>query len=206
MKLGRGLCSNIGQSRISSEGASTGKGLTKYRLAQISGVSQTYLYRIERGETGNPRRDTLQRIAAGLSITVAELIGETSPPDAWTLVEISLKAYIPVYAGIYEAGMIPVDYVVCSRTVIPPESVRGYRIAGLCHEPDIREGDTIIVDIALAPMAGDLVLVVAEDGVAIARYTEAENGDTWLDGVEGRYDLAAVTVHGVITEYARKLR
>lgn len=63
------------------------RGITKYRLAKISGVSETYIYRIERGLIENPRRDTLQRLAQGLNITVAELVGETRPSDAWQLVE-----------------------------------------------------------------------------------------------------------------------
>ena len=36
------------------------KGLTKYRLAKLSGVSQTYIYRIERGEIANSEtRETI---------------------------------------------------------------------------------------------------------------------------------------------------
>lgn len=72
-----------------------GKGLTKYRLAKLSGISQTYIYRIELGEIKNPRRDTLQALAKGLDITLAQLIGETSPWESWELVERSLKAYVP---------------------------------------------------------------------------------------------------------------
>ena len=112
------------------------KGMTKYRLAKVSGVSETYIYRIERGLIKNPRRDTLQKLASGLNITLAQLVEETSPDDTWRLVEQSLKAYIPVYSGI-EVGMAPVDYVVCTRETVPPDTVRGYRIEGLSLEPEI---------------------------------------------------------------------
>lgn len=59
------------------------KGLTKYRLAKVSGVSQTYIYRIEKGEIKNPRRDTLQSLARGLNITLAQLAGEVAPLETW---------------------------------------------------------------------------------------------------------------------------
>lgn len=167
------------------------KRVTKYRLAKISGVSETYIYRIERGLIKNPRRDTLQKLANGLSITLAQLVGETTPTDTWQLVEQSLKAYIPVYAEIHEGlDMGPVDYVASTRTITPPQSVRAYRIDGLTLEPDIQPGDTLIVDTALTPNEGDLVIVVEEGQPAIRVYEGADEAH----------------IHGVITEYNRKLK
>jgi len=157
-----------------------GKGLTKYRLAKLSGISETYLYRLELGEIKNPRRDTLQKLAQGLGITLAQLVGETSPWETWGLVEQSLKAYIPVYGEI-GATMGPIDYVATTRTEIPP-TLRGYRIDGLYLEPEVMPGDTIIVNTALTPTDGDLVVAILEGQPVIRRYT------------------------GVITELQRKLR
>ena len=196
------------------------RGITKYRLAKISGVSETYIYRIEKGLIKNPRRDTLQKLAQGLSITLAQLVGETGPLDTWQLVEQSLKAYIPVYTGIYEDGMEPVDHVVCTRSKVAPETVRGYRIAGLSLEPEIRDGDTIIVDTDIPPTTDDLVVVVGKaiEGkqrlVAIKRYSKNGHNEQWVEDNEGRCDLDnhgccgqhGMCVYGVITEYVRRLR
>lgn len=182
------------------------KGLTKYRLAKMSGVSQTYIYRIERGEIRNPRRDTLQKLAAGLSITLAQLVGDTAPIDTWQLVEQSLKAYIPVYSGLYEVGMSPIDYAVCTRAIMPPDTVRGYRIEGLFLEPEIRNGDTVIVDTALSPVDGDLVLATIENQTVIERYIEDGDGHKWFEDNEGKYQLGDVSIYGVITQYVRRLR
>ena len=167
------------------------RGLTKYRLAKLSGISQTYIYRIELGEIKNPRRDTLQALARGLNIPLVQLIGETAPSDTWQLVEQSLKAYIPVYAAIYEGvGMGPIDHIASTRTRVPPESVRAYRIDGLSLEPDIKPGDTIFVDTSLTPEEGDLVIVIREGQPTIKVYTISEEAH----------------IHGVIIEYNRKLR
>lgn len=181
------------------------KGLTKYRLAKLSGISQTYIYRLELGEIKNPRRDTLQALAQGLNITLAQLVGETAPDETWRLVEQSLKAYIPVYSGI-EVGMGPIDYVVCTRETVPPDTIRGYRIAGLFLEPEIREGDTLIVDTAMSPVKNDIVLVIIEEQLAIERYKEDDDGSKWLEDNEGRHKLEGVSIFGIITEYVRKLR
>ena len=167
-----------------------GKGLTKYRLAKLSGISQTYIYRIEQGEIKNPRRDTLQALAKGLGITLAQLIGETSPWESWELVEQSLKAYIPVYGEIGDI-MAPIDYIVTTRAETPP-TLRAYRIEGLYLEPEVLPDDTIIVDTALAPSYGDLVVIISEGQPAIKRYIWEE--------------LAGVKVHGVIIGFQRKLR
>ena len=182
------------------------RGVTKYRLAKLTGVSETYIYRIERGLIENPRRDTLQKLAQGLSITLAQLVGETGPLETWQLVEQSLKAYIPVYTGIYEVGMEAVDYVVCTRAKIPPETLRGYRIDGLSLEPEIRAGDTVIVDSAIVPTTGDLVLVSMEGMVAVERYSEDVEGNKWLADNDGRYRLEDASLHGVIVQYVHTLR
>lgn len=196
------------------------RGLTKYRMAKLSGVSQTYIYRIEKGEIENPRHDTLQKLAAGLNIALAQLIGDTAPIDTWQLVEQSLKAYIPVYSGIYEVGMEPIDYVVCTRAKVPPDTLRGYRIAGLSLKPEIREGDTIIVDTVLSPSDGDLVVVLEEKPkggsrmVALKRFSEDGDGSKHIEGNEGRCDLDDkgccsihhMCVYGVIREYVRTLK
>jgi hypothetical protein len=131
-----------------------------------------------------------------------------------------LKAYIPVYSGIFEVGMEPVDYVVCTRAKVAPETVRGYRIEGLALEPEIREGDTIIVDTGVPPSTGDLVVVVGKSVVgkqrlvAIKRFGKNGHDEQWVEDNEGKCELDdrgccechGMCLYGVITEYVRKLR
>ena len=182
------------------------KGLTKYRLAKLSRISQTYIYRLELGEIKNPRRDTLQELAKGLSITLAQLVGETTPSDTWSLVEQSLKAYVPVYAGVED--MEPIDFVACTRAKVPVDTVRGYRIQGLCLEPCVREGDVIIVDSVMAPVSGDLVMVSTkgnQEEVGIAQYWE-DNGSKWLSDEKGKHEVDDLVIHGTITECIHRFR
>ena len=185
-----------------------GKGLTKYRLAKISGVSQTYIYRIERGEIKNPRRDTLQALAAGLNVTLAYLIGEPAPLDTLQLVEQSLKAYIPVYAEVGEEGeiMAPVDYVACTRTRVPPPTLRAYRASCLYPSVLIEPTDTVVVDTALTPENGDLVVVIKEGQPTVKKYRQDRKGQKWFEDGKDRVEVEDVTIHGIITEFIRKMR
>lgn len=50
--------------------------LTQRQLARLAGISTTTLYRIERGVGGPPEVETLQRLAAVLDTTPAQLFPE----------------------------------------------------------------------------------------------------------------------------------
>lgn len=50
-------------------------GLSLARLADVTGVSKSYLVRLETDPTSNPSLEVLRRIADALDITVADLVG-----------------------------------------------------------------------------------------------------------------------------------
>ncbi|MCD8372803.1 MAG: helix-turn-helix domain-containing protein [Clostridia bacterium] len=56
------------------------KGLTKNALANLSGVSPTYIYQLERGEKC-PTVEYLSHICWGLGVTLAEFFAENEPND-----------------------------------------------------------------------------------------------------------------------------
>lgn len=180
------------------------KGLTKYRLAKLSRVSENYIYRYERGLVENPRRDTLQKLAQGLGITLSELIAETAPSDIWQLVEQSLKAYIPVYAGVEHIE--PIDFVACTRARTPPTTMRAYRSDTLRFYPSIRPNDTVIVDTALSAKNGDLVIAIKDGQALIEKYKEDRSGNKWLEDNRRHYDLDAMSIHAVITHHIHSFR
>jgi transcriptional regulator with XRE-family HTH domain len=53
-------------------------GLTVLELAELTGLSRTYLVRLENDKAANPSLDVLYRIAQALDMTVADLLG--TPP------------------------------------------------------------------------------------------------------------------------------
>ena len=70
------------------------KGLSVAELAEASGVSIPYIHQIEKGPKRNPSGEILQKLAAGLGTTVADLIGTTLviPEDALRDVPPSLRS------------------------------------------------------------------------------------------------------------------
>ncbi len=52
------------------------KNISVYKLSQLSGVSETHIRDLERGDK-NPSLDTLSKIATPLGMTVSELLNET---------------------------------------------------------------------------------------------------------------------------------
>jgi transcriptional regulator with XRE-family HTH domain len=181
------------------------KGITKYRLAKLSGVSQTYIYRIELGVIANPRRDTLQKLAHGLGVTVAFLIAETPPSDTWQLLQPYLKAYIPVYPGI-DDGMTPVDYVAYTTATIPPDTMRAYRTDTLFWGLEIQPNDTLVVDTGLPPKDGDLVIAIKDGQLFVQKYRQDDYGHKWLEDKHARHDLDAMPVKAVITHRIHRLK
>jgi transcriptional regulator with XRE-family HTH domain len=69
------------------------KGLTVAKLAEISGVSQPYIWQLESKMKLNPSSDMLQKLATALGTTVSELIGAsiTISEDALKEVPPSLR-------------------------------------------------------------------------------------------------------------------
>ena len=63
----------------------TRSGLSHARLAQLTGLSKTYLVRLETDPASNPSLEVLHRIADALDLTVADLVGarvQFEPDDA----------------------------------------------------------------------------------------------------------------------------
>src|SRR5207248_5986640 len=64
----------------------TRAGLSHARLAQLTGLSKTYLVRLETDPASNPSLEVLHRIAEALDITIADLIASPrvhfEPDDA----------------------------------------------------------------------------------------------------------------------------
>jgi transcriptional regulator with XRE-family HTH domain len=70
-------------------------GLTVMELAELTGLSRTYLVRLENDKAANPSLDVLHRIAEALELTVADLLGLPAmrfiPDDAD--ISTSLRAF-----------------------------------------------------------------------------------------------------------------
>lgn len=78
-------------------------GLSLARLAEISGVSRTYLLKLETDEASNPSLEVLRRLADALDITVADLLG--TPRMEFDLGDVELPQSLRAFAD--ETGLAP---------------------------------------------------------------------------------------------------
>jgi transcriptional regulator with XRE-family HTH domain len=71
-------------------------GLSLARLAEVSGISRTYLLKLEKDEASNPSLEVLRRLADALDITVADLL--ETPPMQFDLDDVDLPQSLRAYA------------------------------------------------------------------------------------------------------------
>jgi len=199
------------------------RGISPEKLGSRIGISGIYIRRLEKEQKRSITLATAQKLARGLDVPASALLDEDElpPPPVPSLtnalkdLEVSIKAYMPVYGEVSAGeGMEPIDYVASTRSKPAPDSMKAFRVKGLCLEPEIKDGDTVIVDSALAPQAGDLVVVIFGGQVSLKRYKEvppdrvSEEGQSyrWLENEDGKYRPEDVHLVGVVTEFTRKRR
>jgi XRE family transcriptional regulator of biofilm formation len=74
----------------------TRAGLSHARLAQLTGLSKTYLVRLETDPSSNPSLEVLHRIADALDITVADLIA--APRVQFEAADASIPSSLRAFA------------------------------------------------------------------------------------------------------------
>ena len=83
------------------------RGITTNKLATLSGITQSTLNSMMRGETKNPKLKTLRKIAMGLNMTVSELLdfpemNEMEFEDEWKWVEKLIERMILINHSLYK--------------------------------------------------------------------------------------------------------
>lgn len=81
-------------SRLRSERERAGLSLS--RLAEETGMSKTYLLRLETDEDANPSLDVLRRVTEALDMTIADLIGV--PPTRGVSEELTYPSSLLAFA------------------------------------------------------------------------------------------------------------
>jgi len=199
------IASRIKQARLDA-------GMSQRELGKLYGCSDVTISEIERG-ISNIDVASLERLAGILGKPLDWFLSDNvkpqpRPPEAaLSELEVSIKAYIPVYGKVSAgAGIEPIDYVAVTRLKPAPETLRAYRVKGLCLEPEVQEGDTVIVDTAVSPQPGNLVVCIIDGQACVKRYREDGKGDKWLENNHGKYQPEDVHLHGVVVEINKKVR
>lgn len=84
----------------------TRAGLSLARLAEETGMSKTYLLRLESDDEANPSLEVLNRLATALDLTVADLLG--TPATRFVADEAEVPLSLRLFAD--EANLSPSEF------------------------------------------------------------------------------------------------
>jgi len=173
------------------------KGIKQEELAQMLNISRKTISAYETGRA-NPQMDTIQKVAKIFGVTVDFLLGNTDSPVPVPTphVEKFDVRYIPVYNGVCAGnkGTYPEGNVIIDHIPIPAHlnGKFGIRVHGDSMEPEIHDGDFVIVDPEIQIEHGDKVVVILEEPYsstpcAFVKIFRKQNGVVILQSINSNY-------------------
>lgn len=167
---------SIGQ-RIKS--ARKNAGLTQFELAEKTSLSRSYIGDIEK-DRYNPSLTTLESIAAATGITAAQLL--STPKSTTRIRGVRIPILGKVVAGIPLEAITDADGW---EEITPKMAATGdffaLRIRGQSMEPDLHEGDVVIVRKQSDVESGDIAIVLVNGGEAtVKKVKKAKDGITLI--------------------------
>lgn len=165
--------------------------LSQYQVARDLGVPRTTYANWEQGKA-EPDSDTLKKIADYFDVSVDYLLGLTedpTPPKSHFPSRVKLRP-IPVYNGAcaglkgsFPDGTQPVEWI-----MIPDNKPGkfGVIVYGDSMEPEIKNGDIVVVDPDIVIDNGNLVLVILEDE-AFVKKIFFQDGTVVLQSLNPKY-------------------
>ena len=144
------------------------KQISQTRLSKISGVSQSYIFKILNDQIKKPSLDTLEKLATALDSTVAQLTHSLElPKEADPVVglrKVPLLSWVQAGLPTPVASLDDMDkWYICPVRI----SKNGFalKVRGESMEPMFYEGDIVFIDPEVPAESGRIVAAV-DDGAA----------------------------------------
>jgi transcriptional regulator with XRE-family HTH domain len=178
------------------------QGITQEELANLIGVSDAFISRLERNHFGDIGSHTVIKIAQVLNVLPEELYfaagyinepkakpSKKKPEEVLSELKLLIPMTIPIVDNIGKGESEAVDYAYWAKPKVGGRKVKGLLVRGFSMEPVICEGDVIFIDSGLSPRLGDIILYYNDNKVWLSKYT----GDNYH-------------LYGVIIEISKRLR
>lgn len=162
------------------------RNLSQWELSRLSGLSRSHLSRLELDAYERPSAQTFLALSRGLKVQPNDLYqaagytinarSRRSPPSAATRIagtKVRRPAVIPVIVEIQSEEAPAMGYVYFGLTKKVNKNIIGVLVTGFCLKPHIQEGDVVIVDRAMKPSPGNIVLCQRNEKTDLAYYDEA---------------------------------
>lgn len=185
------------------------RNLSQRRLAKLAGIAPASLCKVEK-EDWNMRSQNLIKVAQALNISVDELTKSSilprTPESILAEYQYVQPVTIPVVAeGSGGEGNGFEEYAYMARNKASGRNIKGILVKGNCLEPEICEGDILLVDADLNPQNNDIVVCLIDDKIQIKRYRQFRD-KIWLENRHGQFDITDVQIQGVVIEKNVKMR
>lgn len=195
------------------------RGWSQQNLSFRSGLSRSHIASIETRKNTHPRADYLAKLSQAFGVPLKEFyetVGYVSisrtAKHAETPEEIleRLKSAQPVTVPVYtdfkiKAGDVyesPVEYVYLARQKAAKRHIEAYAVHNsYSTEPDIREGDIVLVDRDLMPKPGDAIFCLKDNQSFVCKFSKGR-----LQGNQAKYTPEDLQAIAVIIEVVRRLR
>lgn len=194
--------------------------MTQGELSRQSGVSRGHLSRIEIGSYKSCNFETLEKLAKGLNISLSSLshimkgresvIHQETSEELLDRLRLAHPVGIPVYTEFpFRAGESaePTIYVYRDKK-LAKTSLEGYllRDSKLLMDPEIKDGDVIIVDREGEINNGNIVACLVDGELRLGKLRKI-SGDLWLENNKGdRIRFADCKAPSVVIELIRGLK
>jgi SOS-response transcriptional repressor LexA len=188
--------------------AMAARGIESIRqLAKNAGVSHSTLASILRGEYP-PRQETITKLAAHFRVSPDFLIDKLPGkrhtariPTSTLLEQATGVVMVPVLeqragAG---AGVDVTDYIYLPPKMGARDNVIALRVHGECMAPRIEDGDTVVVEMGVDWVNGEVVLARVDDQLLVKRaYANGQSGRVRLHPDARGYDDIYVPLANVL--------
>ena len=194
------------------------RGWTQFELAHRSGISRSYVAKIETGLSKAPAQDTFSALANAFDMSLDEMqeimtgkkpkSRQETPEQILERLRVAQPISIPIYTEFpFHAGepVEPVDYVYRARSRGAPRNIEGYIVHGNCLEPTINNGDIIIVDREGSIDEGNIIAALISGEIHLGKLRKIA-GELYLENKHGRIKLEDCQVVAPVIEMIRRLK
>ena len=197
------------------------RGWSQEQLGMRAGLTRGHIATMEHRKAKSTGIPALRRLAEAFGVIVGELSEDagqlTDEPgekrqetveDILERLKLVQPASVPVYsrfpANTGRVRETPTEYVYKPRESAKP-SIEAYRVNSDYLEPEVRNGDVVIVDRALTPEIGDIMLCSAAENLVVGHLRD-DDGNRFLENNHLRVNLADCGVAAVVIEVYRRVR
>ena len=190
------------------------KGLSQRQLATLSGVDRGYINQLEAGRGGSISLRTARKLAAALEkppeIFLQDLTTQhpETPHELLERIRINLPESVPIYEDFTLHAGRPteaIDYIPVVRDQARGKDLEGYVVHGECLEPEINDGDIIIIDRDGQIEHGNIVACLIQGELHLARLRKVAD-ELFLENNERRIKLEEAQITAPVIEVRRRLK